>query len=96
MPKPQTIGSHTFATKGAAEEFIKAILHRHPLKAPITGEDHEFLIELLKKHERAAEKIGAGVKHFTVENAKGGTQCFYIARVDSSREDFSTGKCLKN
>ena len=75
MPKPQTIGSHTFATKGAAEEFIKAILHRHPLKAPITGEDHEFLIDLLKKHERAAEKIGAGVKHFTVENAKGGTQC---------------------
>ena len=96
MPKPQTIGSHTFATKGAAKEFIKAILHRHPLKAPITGEDHEFLIDLLKKHERAAEKIGAGVKHFTVENAKGGTQCFYIMRVDGSREDFSTGKCLKS
>ncbi len=40
--------------------------------------------------------IGAGVKHFTVENAKGGTQCFYITRVDGSREDFSTGKCLKS
>ena len=34
-------------------------------------------------------------KHFTVEKSIGGTQCFYITRVDGTKEDFSFGKCLK-
>jgi hypothetical protein len=38
------------------------VLYRHPLFEPIKGDDHAFLLELLKKHPRAAEKIGAGVK----------------------------------
>ena len=50
---------------------------------------------LLRIRPRAAEKIGVGVKHFTVEKAKGGTQSFYIIRVDDLRDDFSFGKCLK-
>jgi len=53
------------------------------------------VLDLLKKHKRTAENIGAGVKHFTVKNAKGGTRCFYITRVDGSRDDLSIGKCLK-
>jgi hypothetical protein len=91
----QSIGPHTFDTKGAATAFIQEVLYRHPLLEPITGDDHAFVLDLLKKHKRAAEKIGAGVKHFTVENAKGGTRCFYITRVDGSRDDFSIGNCLK-
>jgi hypothetical protein len=50
---------------------------------------------LLNKHARASEKIGVGVKHFTVEKAKGGTQCFYITRLDGSRFDFSFMNCLR-
>jgi hypothetical protein len=95
MAKPHIIGSHTFDTQAAAVAFIQEVLYRHPLLDPIKGDDQAFLLELLKKHPRAAEKIGAGVKHFTVEIAKGGTQCFYITRVDSSRSDFSFMKCLR-
>jgi hypothetical protein len=95
MPKPQTIGLHIFDTKTAATTFIQSILYRHKLTEPITGDDHAFLMQLLMKHPSAAAKIGAGVEHFTVESAKGGTKCFYINRVDGSRDDFSFGKCLR-
>lgn len=93
--KPQSIGSRTFDTKDAAIEFIQGILYRYDLRVPITGNDHDFVMELLKKHSKAAEKIGMGVKHFTIEPAKGGTRCFYLTRIDGSRDDFSFLKCLK-
>jgi len=95
MAKRHTIGSHTFDTQTAAVAFIQEVLYRHPLLEPIHGADHEFLLELLKRHPRKEEKIGVGVKHFTVEKAQGGTQCFYITRVDGSRSDFSFMKCLR-
>ena len=95
MAKSHTIGPHIFDTQAAAVAFIQEVLYRHPLLEPITGNDHAFLLELLKKHPRATEKAGAGLKHFTVENAKGGTRCFYVTRVDGSRSDFSFMKCLR-
>jgi DNA-directed RNA polymerase-4 subunit 1 len=95
MAKPHTIASHTFGTQATAVAFIQKVLYRHPPLEPIQDAGHEFLLELLKKHPRKAEKIGVGVKHFTVENAKGGTRCFYITRVDGSRSDFSFMKCLR-
>ena len=88
MAKSHTIGSHTFDTQAAAIAFIQDVLYQHPLLEPITGDDHAFLLELLKEHPRAVEKVGVGVKHFTVENAKGGTRCFYVSRADGSRSDF--------
>ena len=93
---PQTIGHLRFDTKGAAEEFIQGILYRYDIKVPVTGDDHEFLMDLLKKHPKAIEKIGVGVKHFTIEPSKGGTRCFYVTRIDGSHDDFSYAKCLKN
>jgi hypothetical protein len=95
MAKSNTIVPHTFDTQAAAVAFLQKVLYRHPLLEPIRGDDHAFLLELLKKHPRAAEKVGAGVKHFTVENAKGGTRCFYLTRVDGLRSDFSFMKCLR-
>lgn len=82
MAKPLTIGTRTFDTQDAAREFIREILHRHPLLTPIEGHDHVFLLGLLGKHPNAVEKVGAGVKHFTVEKSLGGAQCFYITRID--------------
>jgi hypothetical protein len=95
MAKSHTIGPHSFNTQAAAVAFIQEVLYRHTLLEPITGDDHAFLLELLKKHPRATEKAGVGVKHFTVENAKGGTRCFYVTRGDDSRSDFSFMKCLR-
>lgn len=65
------------------------------------SKDGEFLQVVAEYDERYGIKIEglpgfeAGVKHFTVENAKGGTRCFYVTRVDGLRSDFSFMKCLR-
>ncbi len=89
-----TIGGHTFPTKKAAKEFNTALRDAQLPGVPVAEPDHSFLCDLLARHPDAAEKIGSGVRHFTVESAKGGTQCFYVTRVDGSKIDFSSDKCL--
>lgn len=93
--KPITIGNKLFKTQSEANAVIKELLNSQPLKTPIPEPHHSFLRSLLDLHPRAKAKIGAGLKHFTVEHAKGGTRCFYITRVDGTRDDFSTGKCVR-
>ena len=93
--KPITIGDKVFETQTEANNFISKLLNNQQPLTPIPEPHHSFLLSLLALHPRATEKIGAGVKHFTVESAKGGTRCFYITRVDGSRDDFSTGKCVR-
>jgi Protein of unknown function (DUF3223) len=68
MAKPVTIGTRTFDSQTAARKYIREVRDRHPLLAAIDDPDHTFLLNLLNKHSRAAEKIGAGVKHFTSRN----------------------------
>jgi hypothetical protein len=60
----------------------------------ITGDDAEFLLWLLDRHPRAAEKIGRGVAGFTVQDAQLGTRCFVVRRVDGSSTDFSFYSCI--
>jgi len=94
--KPVTIGKLHFATKTDAINYVKIILNGQPLKTPIRGpENNEVLRALVTMHPRAAEKIGPGIQHFTVEHALHGTRCFYITRVDGTRTDFSYLKCLR-
>lgn len=93
--KPLTIGNNHFATQTEAEDFIKQLLNGQSLKTVIPEPYHSFLCALVALHPRATEKIGAGVKHFTVEHALHGTRCFYITRVDGTKTDFSTGKCVR-
>jgi Protein of unknown function (DUF3223) len=60
----------------------------------VTGDDAEFLLWLLDRHPRAAEKIGCGVAGFTVQDAQMGTRCFVVHRVDGSSTDFSFYSCI--
>ncbi len=93
--KPIAIGNKQFRTQTEANNFIKELLNSQPLKTPIPEPHHSFLCSLLAVHPRAAEKIGPGVQHFTVEHAMDGPRCFYVTHVDSTRTDFSTGKCVR-
>lgn len=93
--KPISIGDKSFRTQGDAKDFIKELLNSQPLKTPIPEAHHSFLCSLVELHPRATEKIGVGIKHFTVEPATHGTRCFYITRTDGTRTDFSTGKCVR-
>ena len=96
MTKPIkiTIGAQTFDAHASARQYIRALLHSQPLLAPIDGPDHTFLLELLGKNPAPAEKIGVGVKRFTVEKAKHGSTCFYITHDDGSKVHFSFEKCI--
>lgn len=94
--KPVSIGNWHFETQGEAVAFIQKILNKQQLMTPIPGVDsNSFLRSLVQLHPRAAEKIGVGIQHFTVEPAKGGTRCFYITRIDGTRTDFSFMKCVR-
>ncbi len=60
----------------------------------VRSDDAEFLLWLLDRHPRAAEKIGQGVAGFTVQSAVMGTRCFVVHRVDGSSTDFSFHSCI--
>jgi len=93
--KPLTIGRTSFESQKAANQFIEEMLNRQPLRTPIPEPDHSFLCALVSRHPRAAEKVGAGIGHFTVEHFIHGTICFYLTRVDGSKTDFSYFKCVR-
>jgi ABC-type antimicrobial peptide transport system ATPase subunit len=93
--KPLTVGRKSFATQKAANLYIQELLNSQPLKMPIPEPHHSFLAALISRHPNAAEKIGAGIRHFTVEFAVHGTRCFYLTREDGTRTDFSYLKCVR-
>ena len=91
-----TIGSHTFDTKDAAKEYIRALLARYPDDAVITGDDAVFLQDLLGLHHEADRKIGVGIHHFSArrDTQWGTSRHFVVCRVDGTDTDFSFHKCL--
>ena len=93
--KPLTIDGRPFETQGAANLFIQELLNSQPLKTPIPEPHHSFLCALVARHPRSAEKVGAGIHHFAIEPAMGGTRCFYVTRADGTKVDFSTLKCVR-
>jgi hypothetical protein len=93
--KPLTIGGKSFETQKAANLFIQELLNSQPLRVAIPEPHHSLLCALISRHPRATEKIGPGIKHFTVDHALHGTRCFYLTRVDGTRTDFSYFKCTR-
>ena len=63
----------------------------------LSGNDEEFMKELIKFHDRAEDKM-KNYEHFEVGEhpnfAK--TRCFFSVRKDGTKEDFSISKCILN
>ncbi len=63
----------------------------------MSGNDEEFMKELLKFHDKGEAKA-ANFGHFEVgehpDYAK--TRCFFVVRKDGTKEDFSISKCILN
>jgi hypothetical protein len=55
----------------------------------VNEDDSRDLASLLKRHSRAAEKIGPGIHHFEVMSADYDTKCFWAVRLDETMESFS-------
>ena len=57
--------------------------------------DFQFLMFVLEKHPKVAEKVGVGVSRILVDkNEVYNSRCFYAIRIDGSKEHFSYLKCL--
>lgn len=95
MTKPLQIGQTRFRRKLDAEAHIKDILDSSPWGVPLLGETHDFVLSLLYRHPRAAEKIGSGFTHFSVNGDGNGDRCFYLHRQNEPPVHFSYIKALK-
>ncbi|HEY8357659.1 MAG TPA: DCL family protein [Ramlibacter sp.] len=95
MPaKPITIGSITFPRKGDADKHLTDMLYRYDLGDKVSAADGAFLLDTLKRHPEASDKIGMGITHFSVRAADFGTRCFWLNRSDGSTEKFSFRTCV--
>jgi hypothetical protein len=71
MPRGHQVelGSRTFPTKGIAKTYIRTeILRAYPIGEPISDPEHvAVLMDVLRRKENAAEKIGSGINYFYVD-----------------------------
>lgn len=95
--RPVSIGSRSFKTTSAAKRAVQEVLRRYRPGQRLSSEDEAFMVDVLKLHEEADEKIGCGVATITVENNRKlgfATNGFYVTRTDGSKTDFSYLNCL--
>ncbi|OAJ56492.1 hypothetical protein A6V36_33565 [Paraburkholderia ginsengiterrae] len=90
MPaKPITLGPMSFAKKGDAAAFLKAMLNRYDVGDRVSAADSVILRAVVERHPNAVEKIGSGIANFSVRSADFGSKCFWVNRTDGSTEKFS-------
>nr|MCU0649682.1 DCL family protein [Gemmatimonadaceae bacterium] len=97
MPKPVTIGERVFGTQKSAMDEARRVRDRYADGQMVTGDDVDFLMDLLYLHSEAADKIGSGVAGFSVDrdHVYRTTRCFFVHRTDGSSTDFSFENCIK-
>jgi hypothetical protein len=88
------LGGTSYAGKAAVERQARTILRSGGVPRLLAGTDAMFIHDLLSLHERAAEKIGRGVRALWVKANIYGDAGFFIERVDGTWSDFSYKKCL--
>jgi hypothetical protein len=88
------IGKEVFKAKKDLLARLKEMLHAAPLGVELDLPQHEFLMELLKRHPEAKKKIGPGVKAFRVTTSEFKNRCFEVIREDGTETDFSYLKCV--
>jgi hypothetical protein len=89
------IGHLSFRNKAKAEAFYREMLWRYALRATVNPEDDRALRALFEFHPQRESKLGGyGVAHFEVHPYQYGTRCFFLARSDGKKLDFSYLKCI--
>ena len=75
----------------------RAILNLKKDKEKLTGNDEEFMKEIIKFHTKGEEKL-KDFDHFIVDEHPNfdKTRCFFVVRKNGDKEDFSVGKCIQN
>ena len=94
MKKWKKIGRLNFKYKKDAIAYYKNILNSYTFKELLNESDFNDVVNLLKIHPNAQEKIGIGIKEIIVDETRYKTKCFNAIRLDSSSEIFSYIKCI--
>lgn len=90
------IGNTLFNNKKSAKEYIQKILYKYKIGDYIFGGDETFLKTLILFHPDAKQKIGCGIKCFSIgkDHAWGKTRCFVLHRTDGNSTEFSFYSCI--
>lgn len=90
------IGNEEFSSKENAKKFIRAIRDSYADNEMLDENDHDLIFSLLQLHPEACEKIGCGIKYFTVETQQeiGRNRHFILHRLDGTYTDFSFISCI--
>ena len=94
MKKWSQIGKLNFKYKKDVIAYYKNILNSYKFQEILNESDFNDVLNLLKIHPNAQEKIGVGVKEIIVDETRYKTKCFNAIRFDSSSEIFSYIKCI--
>ena len=78
------------------KNYIRQIINQYGTDTVISKKHFDFMLNVLKKHPSAIEKIGCGVKNMWFENTIYGNKCFWLERVDGTKTDFSFLQCFTN
>lgn len=97
MAREYIYGGQFFKTKKQLADRIRLMLWTYGIGDPLLSRDELLLLDLLKQHPRADEKIGSGLAYFTVQvNPQyPNTRSFWIHRTDGTNTDFSYRICLR-
>lgn len=77
-----------------AKHFFRQMLQRHSPGDLLPPGDHQYVLSLLRRHPKAAGKIGCGVQAFRVVPELHGNKRFEIIREDDSVVSFSYLRCI--
>lgn len=85
-----------FTTKADWMKAVQAVRERHQEGWALFGEDASLLMDTLASHPRVKDKVGCGIKSIVLGTSSNdwGNKCFFIVRVDGSREEFSYRSCI--
>lgn len=75
----------------------RAILNLKKDGEKLTGNDEEFIKEIIQYHDKAESKM-RDFSHFEAGEHPSyeKTRCFFVVRKDGTKEDFSISKCIMN
>lgn len=92
--KPVSYGTLHFESQKEAKAYLNAMLNRYDPGDKVSASDAAVLAEALALHPEADEKIGSGIKDFSVRSADFGSKCFWVNRTDGTTAKFSHTACV--
>ena len=94
--KGYTVNDQEFRTQQELITYVRTILGRYRDGVTLDLFDSAFVLDLLRRHPEAAQKMGCGISAIYVDRSPMyKTRGFYLLREDGSRTDISYLECIR-